>query len=187
MRPMHGRSAGESSESAVKKIDNIRKNDKFIKYKSAKRFDNNFGNRINSKERDYICFCCGKVNSHHVANCKMRNVSCNSCGIKGHVEKVCLKNKDQKTVIRDILRRFNEKKSPSERNFLQNNTDSESIESNGDEEYGLDVNKIMSSTIIRNNITNECFKIQAEPMMVIVDILDMKMEIEIDTRFLTDT
>lgn len=53
---------------------------------------------IRSEERSkqmMTCFCCGK-NGHIKAECTLRNKFCSECGIKGHIFRVCNKNKQSK-------------------------------------------------------------------------------------------
>lgn len=84
-----------SSESTVKHINTTRRTG------NMRKFDNKDvkGSKPNTGNNDYICFCCGRVNDFFVDKCRMKNVTCNSCKGRGHIEKMCFKKHGKSKVI----------------------------------------------------------------------------------------
>lgn len=68
----------------IKTTNNFKKHEQISKGNLA-------SNKIFNKNLKLKCFCCGKQN-HITSNCKFKNYSCNKCGFKGHLRKVCKSN-----------------------------------------------------------------------------------------------
>ena len=51
---------------------------------------------LNAAETNRKCSCCGYT-THEFKNCKFKEYNCNTCGRKGHLQKVCFKNMEVKS------------------------------------------------------------------------------------------
>ena len=81
---------------------------KFDKYKKPQRNNNKF----KSTNKEYICFCCGKVDNHYLEDCRSRNSTCTFCKDKCHIEKMYFKKSSKDRIIKKYLsdfERFNQK------------------------------------------------------------------------------
>ncbi|CAK1597242.1 unnamed protein product [Parnassius mnemosyne] len=61
-------------------------------------------------QQSITCFCCGK-NGHIKAHCTLREKFCSECGVKGHIFKVCRKNKKIKVKNLNVVQKFNSENS----------------------------------------------------------------------------
>lgn len=135
----------------------------------------NVKSTLKPNENDYVCFCCGKINNHYVNDCRLKNVTCNSCKGKGHIEKICFKKYGKKKAISNIISNHSKTKTSdkSKLNYSQINQDSES-----EEKFEIDFCPIFEKP---SNKEQCIFNITAEPHFKYVEILKKKMKMEVDT------
>lgn len=106
---------------------------------------NNSGSRQSagsSNKQNITCFCCGK-NGHVKAECTLKEKFCSECGVKGHIFRVCNKNKQIKMKNLNVIKNAS---SDSEENTEENKDLLEDIEV-FDIFYFGDKQKIPSATL----------------------------------------
>lgn len=146
------------------------------KFKVNKGNENSKANMKPNANSDYVCFCCGKVNSHDVNKCRLKNVSCNSCNGRGHIEKMCFKKYGKKEAIGNMLSNHSKINTTDKGklNYLQN----ENNESKDDEDSEVDFYHIFEKALNKKACI---FNIKAEPHFEYVEILQKRIKMEVDT------
>lgn len=136
----------------------------------------------NTQKTEYKCYRCGKGN-HKPSECRFRNLSCNVCHKKGHIEAACRSKSSRPSTIKYVQNQNNE----DEREIEERGTGS-----HGDTRSPKHVNEMTSSE--RNYYLGDFFNIQsdtvnterkvnikAEPMYVNIEINNKLVQMEIDT------
>lgn len=93
-------------------------------------------------KQNVSCFCCGK-NGHMKLQCSLREKFCSECGVKGHIFKVCAKNKSLK------VKNVNLVETTCSENVVEDNKEVNCTEDTEvfDIFYFSDKNKVPSATL----------------------------------------